>query len=83
MIAESSYESHVFYLKDGTGNDWPKHRIDNESFDFTSTSCKRPPEIFGATDPTGSKEKNSLLKKYDERNRDHKVWMVTKLIECT
>lgn len=44
-----------FYLNDGTGNDWPKQRIDKDFPFITWSSCKRSPEIFGATDPTGSK----------------------------
>jgi hypothetical protein len=49
------------YLNEGTGNDCPRQRIDSDLFCLTSISCKRPPEIFGATDPTGSELNHKMI----------------------
>lgn len=44
----------IDYLNDGTGKDCPRHKIDKDWLHLTSTSWRRPPDILGATLPTGS-----------------------------
>lgn len=42
------------YLNAGVGYDWPRHSIARSLAAEIVNSCKRPPEILGATLPTGS-----------------------------
>lgn len=64
------FKASKLYLNEGTGNDWPRHRTDNEWFIRTSTSWRRPPDIFGATLPTGSLS----VKKKDWKYFRIKLW---------
>lgn len=64
-IGRKKEGSQEFYLKSGTGKDCPIHKMENVLFILTSTSWRRPPEILGATEPTGSlkeTEQTNMLK---------------------